>query len=611
MRKVLAALYVVLGPVAGVLMSIFLEIHGPDVRGMHEFFLNTMIAVLAEAWLTLVGVAHLAEKGYSLIPFRPGGRHLKNVLKIADRLEELPDELGRHDDAVADIIHDAILRELDRISDKESTGKAKFSAESVEAFYAALVSKLSAQYEIVATCFTGMDEFWFRRNAGKGFLKINLDLSDRIKIRRLFGVREADLELEPKKRELIRWLSMAEKHECRLIPTRDIKDPHESDMFLVINTQSKKPVLGLSWRFSHQGVEHIEVVYNRIALEELSAKFEDMWNRPSARPTKRYESSGGSALELWESYADPGLPSNCLEYLFLDGNPTVVDEIADYWEGLEGSFIRPSPVGIDWCRTTLKEIVNKAKIRDAASLGCTPETRSCLAELLPEGGRTDVFDLSRIMYDSMNHLLGRREAPSSLVSRVQSQRFRQVDWLHLDQKERYDCVTGVDVLNMVRAKDVGKMLERVGTMLRPGGYFLTQVVFFPTKGVYRDLVSSSRRDLWEVYADLLKENLGEAELFGRLCFSQTERISKICPAGKVARDLVTLERLAAKLTARTSLGVSQRFRFCNSTLALMPPGELEVRFNRAGFTIEKKQSSTSAEATAQELLGWYLLRRGR
>lgn len=642
---VLGSVVALLAPVfVGVISSYYLDFdptNSSDSRfEVAEAVVGALVVVGLEIWIALVLTLRLLEHRFTLIPGEVDGDRvpLDDVIRIVRGVLRIP----QTSEFVGKIIRDGTISEIEEWARDIENGEARISSQRLKAFYGKLFDNLGPDHEVLATCFTTMDQFWANQNAGPEYLAFNLQLVDKgIKMTRVFGIYDDEYVSNGLKTELIRTIGAYRGRNNATCAVRMLREfrpigpsapsPKE-DLFLIV--EQNKPVLALKWDMQDGQLKNIYVVFNDSKLESLHRSF--VASNKEAKDAEWSKIGFGerhinpdSAKAHWERFIRTA-NTNQKSYLSSSADKASEDDVVDYWQRLAGSLIRPERDGLGKLHEWMQRLAGEsAKQMKALSLGCTPETRACVEMVF--NGRVEVTcaDLDPRMYRAMTKLVSESESLDALNlpdansnfqeirAKVEQHHFLAVDWHDLQRTEpAYDVVVGVDVINMV--SDIKQLLTAVRGCLHRNGSLFMQTVVRPEGTLRKQLLElnpdgSLPRAYKAVEKAKRRDNIEVGDAFSRLLLSTvTSSGSSAYPVLRVGQLLQKVREIEETLRDEPNREVSdfyKHFEYCNSEITLRSPGELEGNlgpFTDAGFRVVERYCNGKSDYSGA--FYWYWLK---
>jgi len=436
---------------------------------------------------------------------------------------------------------------------------------------------------VVGTCLTTMDDFWCNNKTGPSYLRLNWEIAKRtgVPVERIMKISNyAWKAREIKKRELIRIL-LAQGWPCYTIDEKEFANPdlEEQDLFLLLD-EKNNPLLGMEWALDSSGTpSSITLTLSPGQLAKLFQDFQKMESRalsldPGDVALETVPRDIDRAASTLRNLCGDRLGENSIHYLRTPtDDPT---QIADYWNGLEGTLLRPSPVTLEWIGQSLHNQSNEAGLRKVAVLGCTPEVRALLCERFRE---VEVFvvDLSQKMYDGTSYYLTERRGLET-----RNEHFLLMNWLSMANYDfKVDAVVGVDVINMIaagRGRDtLRRFMQSVESILRAGGVFLTQAVCAQDGSGAQFSYIEMYEKLDQIVESLLEDGLSAHEVFAELAFAlmRTRERGECILDLPATYDLITSFISSSNQYKEFSRKIYETYSSCNSRLTLILPHEFE------------------------------------
>lgn len=459
---------------------------------------------------------------------------------------------------------------------------------------------LEPEDKIFATCFTEMEEFYFKRGIGHHYFKMNLSafLNHNIEIIRIFGVTNNWEKENILLREMIRLY----QHFGMTVFTVKTDEVHYKigdieDFFLVcdskgspkgildFNVTDTGDLLNLSFDFTSDNLSKKKDYFHEDLLP-ISHKVETFDNFPQEANSV----GNGWVLKYIENCSKSVRNSNFISYV-----KKPLDDITSYWEGLEASLIRPPKRCVDEITMTVKRISQEKQLTKALVLGSTPEMRILANHYFEE---VHVVDINKAMYDAMSKVI--RNYTNDTNFFWKKERFHLLDWrmVNILPELGFDCVFGIDVLNMLIYEDLSLLFSVLHDVLKDDGCVVMQWVEKPIDDAYFIFCKtvqgefSNKPDIYEVLEEQLKSidsgdgAIDHHELFARICFSQYDEKSDRVEIGKVVdflnspvfRALHQSQKYKSEKSEPYIQKIIDTYYLCNTTLNMCDLRNLKQQF---------------------------------
>ncbi len=414
-----------------------------------------------------------------------------------------------------------------------------------------------------------------------------------IKIYRIFGVKESwEFENIPL-RDLIRLYQMFDNTEIKVVFDKDIDK--KDDFFLICDKKGKpKGVLDF---ITDEGIIK-SVVYNlsTVKLDNKKAYFmkiqniadsvEDIDGFPKMQSKFDKTEWSSKYIEKFSRSISKEIDNtNLISYIKSPSkNP---DDIADYWERLKGSLIRPPESCVKELDRRLSELVdlnNGGRVDKVLVLGCSPESRMIASKYSKE---VYVADISKAMYSGMKAYIEKyfsNKYSEQSKRYLKKENFLLIDWRSIGSVGlKCDCVIGIDVLNMIPSNELKQIYGELFNCLKDNGKIITQRVNRPGNDymkICRASVPGNPADISQVYQkhrdSYSKEKISLHELFARICFSQTKsNVGQFVKIGDIVDFLENLPREGDGVGRK----LYENYYQCNTTLYLHNWAQIESKFS--------------------------------
>lgn len=435
--------------------------------------------------------------------------------------------------------------------------------------------------QILATCFTDMREFYFRKGVGSEYFGLNAAAirNRRVSMHRIFQVqddvwRRSDILL----RELV---DMYLDLDCRISIVRasDVEaspDLRKRDDFLLICDARGQPKAVIDFELDPAGVTSVAFKFSPDELQRKHKYFGTLESaasphtRARLEPRRTVDQMVANISDLTRAVTN----SNTIHYIFDASHSD--DDIAAYWSGLRGGLIRPLPGACDTMREMLRrDAASKrlARFDHALVLGSTPEARILAREL---AHRVTVTDISDVMYHAMSKVL---DAEFSVPSAEEHEAFVLGEWSGaVGRGETFDLVLAFDSFNMLHTEDLRRLVKALRSCVKPQGCIVMQWANVPD-AAYLETCRSGNPEptLREAFSTLMRgavdgaSDLGDTlpdhhEMFARLALSQfraSDRRLLLRPViDFLTNSIVALDPQAENL----ALKMQKTYALCNTTL---------------------------------------------
>jgi hypothetical protein len=437
--------------------------------------------------------------------------------------------------------------------------------------------------QMLATCFTDMREFYYRRGVGSEYFRLNAAAirNRKVSMHRIFAVpddvwRRNDILM----RELV---DMYLDLDCRvsIVHSADVDASPElrrRDDFLLICDTAGQPRAVIDFEHDQAGVTSVAFKFSPdelaqkqryfAALEEIASPH----TRSHGKPRRTIDQMVANISDLARSVTN----SNTIHYLADASHGD--EDIAAYWGGLKGGVIRPSPAACDLMKGILQlqaAARPRRRFGHALVLGSTPEARVLAHEF---AGRVTAADISDVMYHAMSQVMGTEYQVPSIE---EHEEFLLGEWSStLAGAGPFDLVLAFDSFNMLHTEDLRRLINVLHGCVAPHAAIVMQWANVPDaaylatcrngssdpslRTTFSTLMRSAVRDTAAVDRDALP--LDHHEMFARLALSQfrtSDRRLLMRPViDFLSNTIVALDPDAESL----ALKIQKTYALCNTTL---------------------------------------------
>lgn len=439
--------------------------------------------------------------------------------------------------------------------------------------------------QILATCFTDMVKFYYRRDVGTEYFRLNAAAirNRHVSMHRIFQVpndvwRRNNILL----RELV---DMYLDLDCKVSVVRaaDVDDSpqlRKRDDFLLICDGAGEPRAAIDFDLDEAGIRSIEFKFAPEQLQEKKRYFTSLeaiavpHTRADPKPRRTVDQMVATITDLSKATRNTNTTSYIFDASYSD------DDIAAYWMGLKGGLIRPVGGACEAIKDNLRRALAARRLtrfEHALILGSTPEARALAREF---AHRITVADISDVMYHAMSRVL---ENEFQLGGPEEHETFLLGEWRGVcPHAEGFDLVLAFDSFNMLHTEDLRHLVKQLRQCVRTDACIIMQWANVP-EAVYLQTCKggATHPTVPEAVRALIrsggngasgngKEPLDHHELFARLALSQfrtTEQRLTLRPVVDfLTNSIVVLDSESEQVAQK----IQKTYALCNTTLYFHP-----------------------------------------